>query len=204
MVQNLRLIAPFRKLRRKIREHLKLSQKDSIARRYFVLNCFDGAITVFSIVLAAIVTGVNNPKFVVATALGASVAMAVSGFSGAYMAEKAEHERHLNQYEHERNSKQLARHKAAGFTVVYLALIAGLAPPLASLPAIILLLLSMAGLLPQLLTYYLALVSSFIILFLLGIYLGKVSKGNHWKYALLMLAVGGVAASVIFVIDLLL
>jgi len=204
MVQNLRLIAPFRKLRRKIREHLKLTQKDSIARRYFVLNCFDGAITVFSIVLAAIVTGVNNPKFVVATALGASVAMAVSGFSGAYMAEKAEHERHLNHYEHEKNSKQLARHKAAGFTVVYLALIDGLAPPLASLPAIILLLLSMAGLLPQLLTYYLALVSSFIILFLLGIYLGKVSKGNHWKYALLMLAVGGVAASVIFVIDLLL
>jgi len=61
------------------KQYSKISGVSSITRRYFVMNAFDGALTMLGVVIGAYIAG--------------SIAMGASGMSGAYMAEKAEREK---------------------------------------------------------------------------------------------------------------
>ena len=88
-----------RKFLEKFRVYLHVTKASGIARRYFVMNGFDGAMTVFGIVLGSWIAGVSKPNIIILAGLGACLAMGISGFSGAYMAEKAERERHLKEME---------------------------------------------------------------------------------------------------------
>jgi len=87
----------FRKFFGKIRVYLKITKASGTARRYFVINGFDGAMTIFGIVLGSWIAGVSEPEIMVLAGLGACLAMGFSGFFGAYMAEKAERERRLKE-----------------------------------------------------------------------------------------------------------
>jgi len=75
---------------RKVRVYLKVTKATGIARRYFVMNGFDGAMTTFGIVLVSWIAGVSKPQILILAGTGACLAMGLSGFFGAYMAEKAE------------------------------------------------------------------------------------------------------------------
>jgi len=63
------------------------------------MNGFDGAMTTFGIILGSWIAGVTKPEVVLLAGFGACLAMGVSGFFGALMAEKAERERHLKEME---------------------------------------------------------------------------------------------------------
>jgi predicted membrane protein (TIGR00267 family) len=187
----------FSKLREKIKLYIEVAKADSLARRYFVLNVFDGVITVFSIVLASYATGVANCKLVLLTGLSACFAMGMSGFFGAYMSEKAERERHTKTLEETKEALHPLHHEAAKFIPFYLAFIDCIASIIVAVPLLSPFILVNAGILSLTTAYLLTLPISMVILFLMGVYLGRVSGRNHWSYGITMLAIGMMTAILI-------
>ena len=194
----------FRKFFSKVRVYLKVTKATGIARRYFVMNGFDGAMTVFGIVLGSWIAGVSKPEIIILAGLGACLAMGFSGFFGAYMAEKAERERRLKQMEEAtHNNVNPIQYEAARFVTVYVALIDGLSPALTAIISIMPFIFVSLRWMTIFNAYIASLALSLATLFLLGIYLGKVARENGWLYGVAMLTVGAFTALIIFLIQLL-
>jgi len=193
----------FGKFFRKVRIYLNVTKARGIARRYFVMNGFDGAMTVFGIVLGSWIAGVSRPEIIVLAGLGACLAMGLSGFFGAYMVEKAERERRLKEMERATNNNVNPIHyEAANFVTLYVAVIDGLSPTLAAIISLIPFILVPIGWMSIWNAYVASLALSLATLFLLGIYLGKVARENGWFYGVAMLTVGAFTALIIFLIQL--
>ncbi|MEM2281515.1 MAG: VIT1/CCC1 transporter family protein [Candidatus Bathyarchaeia archaeon] len=156
---------------KKIRVYLHITKASGIARRYFVMNGFDGAMTVFGIVLGSWIAGVTKPEVVLLAGFGACLAMGVSGFFGAFMAEKAERERRLKEMEEAaKNRVNPLHYEAARFVTVYVALIDGLSPVLTAAISLSPFVLAYTKLITFFNVYISSLVLSMVTLFLLGIY----------------------------------
>jgi predicted membrane protein (TIGR00267 family) len=192
----------FKKLSEKVRVYLRITRASGIARRYFVMNGFDGAMTAFGIVLGSWIAGVSKPQIIVLACLGASLAMGFSGFFGAFMAEKVERERHLKEMEETTRNVDPIHYKAAKFVTFYVALIDGLSPALTALISQIPFILAITRLMSIEKAYITSSTLSLSTLFLLGVYLGKVAKENGWLYGVAMLTVGAFTALIIFLIQL--
>lgn len=155
------------------------------------MNGFNGAMTVFGIVLGSWIAGVSKPEVV-----------SLAGF-GAFMAEKAERERHLKEMEEAtKNRVDPVHYEAARFVVVCVALIDGLSPALTAAISLLPFILASTGLIAVSNAYFFSLALSMATLFLLGIYLGKIAKENGWLYGTAMLTVGALTAVIILVIQL--
>jgi predicted membrane protein (TIGR00267 family) len=81
---------------KKLKSHIALTKSGAIARRYFVIGAFDGALTILGVILGAYVAeGQNHPELAKQLILGAGfaggIALAVSSTVGAYEAERVEH-----------------------------------------------------------------------------------------------------------------
>jgi predicted membrane protein (TIGR00267 family) len=189
---------------RKVSVYLKVTKATGIARRYFVMNGFDGAMTTFGIVLGSWIAGVSKPEILILASMGACLAMGLSGFFGAYMAEKAERGRHLKEMEKAtHNHVDPIQYEASRFVEVYVALIDGLSPALTGIISIMPFIFASLGWMLIESAYIFSLALSLTSLFLLGIYLGKVARENGWLYGVAMLVVGAFAALMIFLIQLL-
>lgn len=188
---------------RKVRVYLHITKASGIARRYFVMNGFDGAMTIFGIVLGSWIASVSKPEVILLAGLGACLAMGASGFFGAFMAEKAERERHLKDMEKVANGQvDPIQYEAARFVTFYVALIDGLSPALTAVVSLIPFILTLLNFISMTHAYAVSLALSLAILFLLGIYLGKVAKENGWLYGMAMLTVGAFTAVIILLIQL--
>jgi predicted membrane protein (TIGR00267 family) len=80
----------------KLRGHIALTKSGAIARRYFVIGAFDGALTILGVILGAYVSeGHTHPELAKQLILGAGfaggIALAISSTVGAYEAERVEH-----------------------------------------------------------------------------------------------------------------
>lgn len=188
---------------RKVRAYLHITKASGIARRYFVMNGFDGAMTIFGIVLGSWIANVSKPEIILLAGFGASLAMGFSGFFGAFMAENAERRRHLREMENAtKNKVDPIHYEAARFITFYVALIDGLSPALTATISLTPFILVIAGLTSISNAYIISLALSLITLFLLGIYLGKVAKENGWLYGIAMLTVGALTAIIVLLIQL--
>ena len=186
---------------KKIRYYLQLTKKDGIARRYFIMNGFDGAMTVFGVVLGAWLAGVTNPGIIILACFGACLAMGFSGFFGAFMAEHAEKERHLKELE-EHNRAEQFDHEASKLAIFYIALIDGLSPALTAAAGVTPFILARLFLIPIQWAYVISTIANMLTLFALGLYLGKTAKENGWFYGLIMLTVGLFTVAVICLVQL--
>ncbi len=174
--------------------YIEISGAGEILRRYFVMNAFDGALTMLGFTVGSYISGLRNPQVIVTGGLGASLAMGVSGFVGALLSEKAEREREIRELEKILFTKLKGKgsivEKANMIAVVLAALTDATAPALAAI-------VSAAPFIYALffpVDFFAAFIASvsltLLVVFLLGIYLGKISEENPIKYGLAMVLAG--------------
>lgn len=191
-VEDIPLISAIVEQVRKVRFYVKVMKGEEILRRYFVMNAFDGALTMLGIVLGAVMAGATNEKIIIGAGVSASFAMGVSGFVGAFMTEKAERERLIRELERalltDLDDTMLGR--ASLIVTIVAAVVDGASPALAALTASIPFFLVSAGVLSFTQAVYASLAIILSMLTLLGAVLGKISQASVVKYSLVMVASG--------------
>jgi len=166
------------------------------------MNGFDGAMTILGITLGSWAAQVENAEIIVSAGMGACIAMGISGFSGAYMAEKAERERHLKELEEKTNNNVDPIHyEASEFISIFGALVSGLSPVLTAVISISPFAFTLWKLVPISIAYPASVLMTLATLFVLGAYLGKVAKETMWFYGAKMLAAGLVTMTVIYIVE---
>jgi len=188
---------------KELKRSVRLTGVDEIARRYFVMNLFDGSLAMLGVVLGSYAAGVDSALVVVKVALGVGLAMAVSGFSGAYIAEKAERLRELREVERAVFSKlgDTALARASSLAVLLAAAVNGASPLLAIVLALTPFALSTLGLL----SFNMAVASSataiILALFAIGAYMGRVSGEGLLISGARALIIGGATVVLLLLIQ---
>jgi len=163
---------------------LRISRSHGIARRYFVVNGFDGAFTMLGLCTGFQVSGDVSPTVVIRACLGAAIALAMSGSTSAYLSEWAERRRWLAGLEEAMVSDLSASShgSAARLVPVFIAAVNGLAPLSISVVIIGPLWLARAGLPLPLAPLPMAIATAFVCIFGLGIFLGRIG-GTFWLWS---------------------
>lgn len=176
----------------RIRLYVKISEVSEVARRYFVMNAFDGAMTMLGVVIGSFSVGIKDPRLILSVSISASLAMGVSGFVGAFITERAERVKRVKELERAMltNLNGSIIYKASLFATFLSAVVDGGSPALVSLVSSIPFILAIFGLIDMLSSYIGSIVIVLTILMLLGVYLGKISRENSLKYGIIMLISG--------------
>lgn len=169
------------KLINQLRFFLNITSTHEIIRRYFVVNGFDGALTMLGMIMGFLISDSENISTIINACLGAAIALGVSGVSSAYISESAERRRALTKLEDAMVSdlQQTAHGDATKWVPMLIALVNGFAPFSISLLILSPLLLVNAGLLLPVAPLYVAIIIALILIFLLGVFLGRIS-GVSW------------------------
>jgi predicted membrane protein (TIGR00267 family) len=175
------------------RKYIEISDFGAIARRYFVMNAFDGALTMLGVVIGAAMAHAESPGVIIAAGISGSFAMGISGFSGAYMAENAERTKELKDMEKallKPLDEDSVHREAAVFATRATALVDAMSPAIAALAVISPYFMVHAAMLDMGDAFIASLAIAFAILSLLGVYLARVTEENMLWHGLKMLAVG--------------
>ncbi|MCW8854098.1 MAG: hypothetical protein OQK72_05315 [Gammaproteobacteria bacterium] len=160
-----------------IRFLLRITRTHGIVRRYFVVNGFDGALTMLGLIMGFLLSTPASLTVIINACLGAAIALGVSGVSSAYVSELAERRRALSELEDAMvtDLKDGAHAVAARWVPMFIALVNGSAPLIICLLIITPLWLSNAGLVFFISPLYVAVIIAVILIFLLGVFLGRIS-----------------------------
>lgn len=179
-----------RKRIERFQEYLEVSRAHEIARRLFVMNAFDGTLTIMGVVIGAHFSGVTDPRVVIVAGIGGSVAMGISGISGAYLAERAERKRDLKKLEtamlRRLDGTQFAR--ASEFASFVIAFVDGISPAISAsilvIPFLFVPMVSMDT------AFYTSLSLGLAVLFILGVFLARISDEKPIFSGIQMIVIG--------------
>jgi predicted membrane protein (TIGR00267 family) len=181
-----------------LKEYDSIARFSEIARRYFVMNSFDGILTVLGVVFGTVFGGIKDTRIVVVAGVGVSVAMLVSGAWGAYIAEQAERRKTLLELERATLSKlkntRIA--KASLIATLFVSFINGIT---AALAGIIILLPFILGF-GMMTSFYISAALAFSFLFMVGVFLGRISKQNILISGLKMILAGLASALISYIL----
>ncbi len=186
----------FKKTLKRWKRYHTISGAGKITRRYFVMNAFDGALTMLGVVIGGYIAGVLNSIVIISAGIAGSIAMGVSGVSGAYLTEKAERAKKLKKLEKAMltDMKDSVHKKSHNFASIFAALVDGVSPAIAAMVVISPFFLTNFGIISAELAFYICLVITMIVLVLLGMFLAKISDESMIRYGIQMLLVGIVTA----------
>lgn len=175
----------------KWRKYWHITRASEIARRYFVMNSFDGVLTNVGLVTGMFVGGVTNPHIITIASVSTGIAIGLSGFWGAFLSESAERKHKLHRMERSlmRKLEDTEIERAGEFASKIVSLVDGLSPLLATIIVI-----SPFFFAPIQQAYYYFYAVSAVFLFLLGLFLGKISGEDKLVYGAKMLLAGVIAA----------
>lgn len=176
----------------KLRRYMRISEIAPISRRYFIMNAFDGATTILGIVIGAYVAEITSEFLVIWSGLGATLAMGLSGFVGAYMTEEAEREKKLKTLEKSMLTelKNSVVGRASRFASLWAGIVDGISPALAAVTCLTPFFLSSLHVFSIGFAIQLSVAIALSIMFLLGVFLGRISKRNMFFHGAKMLFVG--------------
>lgn len=168
-------------LLQQIRFLLHITRTHDIMRRYFVVNGFDGALTTLGLIIGFLISTPASLTVMINACLGAAIALGMSGISSAYVSETAERRRALGELEAAMvtDLEGSAHGEAARQVPLLIALVNGSAPLLFSLLILVPLWLAHAGIHLPLPPLYLAVAIALLLIFLLGVFLGRIA-GISW------------------------
>ncbi len=180
-------------MRRRIdryREYLETCRAHEIARRLFVMNAFDGALTIMGVVIGAHFSGVSDPHIIITAGFAGALAMGISGISGAYLSERAERKRDLRKLEmamlQNLNNTYYAR--ATEFASIIVAAVDGISPALSA--AILVMPYFFVPEISMQWAFYASLVLGLAVLFTLGVFLARISDERPVVSGIQMIIVG--------------
>lgn len=179
--------------------YCEITEVGAISRRYFVMNAFDGALTMLGVVIGASLAEIDNPMFIILTGFATAFAMAMSGLSGAYMAESAERLRELKSLEKAMlsNMDDTIHELASRFATYLTAVVDGVSPALAALIVISPFFFVNTGLVSMEMAFIVSVTLTMIVLLVLGMYLARMNDQSIIRHGLRMLIVGLVTALLI-------
>ena len=179
---------------------LQIKRAGGIARRYFVTNGFDGALTMLGMMSGFYSRENVDPQIALGAALGATIALFMSGLSSAYMSESAERQKELHELEQAliTDLEQTDIGKASRYLPVIIALVNGLSPLFIALLILTPLWLPRFGLSLPVSPFLAAILIALTCTFLLGLFLGTISK-TFWLWSgLRTLAIAIATMAIIF------
>lgn len=179
---------------------LRITRTHDIVRRYFVVNGFDGALTMLGLILGFLVSAPTDLAVIINACLAAAIALGMSGLSSAYVSEVAERKRALEKLEEAMISdlEESAHGEAARLAPLLIALVNGLAPLVISLLILTPLWLSNAGLRLPVSPLYVAIIVALLLIFLLGVFLGRIAGTSWLRSGIQTLLVAMVTAALIY------
>jgi len=174
--------------RQRVREYSEITNLGPIARRYFVIGAFDGALTILGIIVGALSAGAREADLpiILTASVSAAIALAVSSAVGAYEAERVEKKIDISTLERAMLAKLSEEHKDAfRFAAVMSALVHGIAPLVAALPPLVpFVFLDIAE------ATIASLLATMAILFAMGVYLGSLVRERALVTGLRFVAAG--------------
>jgi predicted membrane protein (TIGR00267 family) len=165
------------------------------------MNAFDGATTVLGIVVGAYVAEITNQLWIISSGLGAALAMGLSGFAGAYMTEEAERTVSLKSLEKSMLSdlSNSVVGEASRFASIWTGIVDGVSPAVSAVVCLLPFILSFYGIFPMSLAIQLSIVVGLSLMFLLGVFLGRVSDRNVILHGVKTLCVGLVLTFILLI-----
>ncbi len=163
---------------------LRISRSEEIARRYFVVNGFDGALTMLGLAVGFYSVGDVQPVVAFSACAGAGIALGMSGVSSAYISESAERRKALLDLEQAMAARMdgSAHGRAARLVPFVIALLNGASPLLVSLAIALPLWLASRGTQFRVDPLGISIALAFAFIFLLGAYLGRISD-TFWVWS---------------------
>ncbi len=177
----------------RLRRYHQIAEVGEIARRYFAMNAFDGDLTAVGVLAGAYLGGVEDPRAVISVVVATAVAMGVSGFYGSYLVERAERGRALKELEESTLSslEDTEISTAARYATFFIAFVDGASPAVAALIIMLPFFFADPGSIHT--AYYIGWGIAFIELFLLGMFLGRVSRERLVLSGLKLVVAGGIS-----------
>jgi predicted membrane protein (TIGR00267 family) len=187
------------KLLRQLKLYNQIAEIDEIARRYFALNSFDGILTTLGIIAANFFAGVTSKLIIITACIGAATAVTVSGFYGAFITESSERTGKIKLLEKKIgiSLQKTQIERAHKFATVLLAFIEGFVP----------FLIAMSIMMPFFIldkikfAYCTSAVIAVIFLFVIGAFLGNVSKKSIILSGIKMIFAGVVCTTLLFILE---
>lgn len=160
------------------------------------MNGFDGALTTLGIIMGFYVSGRLEPELILSTGLGATLAMAISGASGAFMTERAERTRNLKELEQAMLSKlgNSIVERASHATVLVVAAVDAVAPILAGALVLSPFVLTLWDIVDVNSAFASSVGLDLGFLFVLGMLLGRSARSNMFLYGAIMVSIGFLVA----------
>lgn len=186
-----------KKIIKRWKKYHEISNVGPISRRYFVMNAFDGALTMLGVVIGAAISGnLENSPIIISAGIAGSIAMGTSGMSGAYMTEKAERAKKLKKLERAMltDMKDGLHDKSHRFATIFASLVDGISPAIAAMTVISPFFLANFGLITPNMAFLGCIILTLAVLTMLGAYLAKISDESMIRYGLQMLLIGIVTA----------
>lgn len=184
---------------RNLRYLFQLTRSASIARRYFVIGAFDGALTILGVIIGAYVAEANvHPELakqlIVSAGFAGGIALAVSSAVGAYEAERVEHIlSHKNLEQAMLRPVEGIREEAMTVSILVSAVVHGLAPMVAAIVPLV-----PFFFMPLHEAVVAGIVITMVFLFVLGAFLGNLIK-EIFVYTGLRFVIAGLATAIVLI-----
>lgn len=189
----------------KVKKFFKKLEAGEIARRYAVLNGFDGILTVLGITIGGLTAQVSNASAIISSGIGTAIGLLVSGVSGAYVTEKAERKgdfKELKKFMISEMEGSVHEERVMSQSI-FIAGVNGASPFICAILSITPYFFARAGIIPMINTAYLFSIGvSGALLALFGGFLGKISKESVLKYSLKMVLVGVITVILSYLLGL--
>ena len=178
---------------------------NKVGRRYMVMSTFDSVLAILGILLGAYFARVSDTSLVVAISVSAAVEISISGLWSAFLVELAEQKREMKELEAalHRDLTNTDIKKAHDFAAIVIAFTNSVFPLIASLLVLLPFIVLLWNTLYSVdIAYYLSFVLAFLIFFVSGAFLARVSKEDVIFTGLKMVSAGIICIVILYLLKL--
>jgi len=189
----------------KLRSYSKISNMNVIVRRYSITNMFDATLATLGVILGSYMYGELKPVFIIGASLGAALGLGVSGIVSTYITERAERIAEIRKLERAllTNLKSSEIAKAHKYAALFISVSSGGSSALAVLLVTSPFMLSSFNVISRYEAFTTSIAIALTMLFMIGFYLGRISRENGILYGLITLGAGILVATILILAGIL-